>query len=119
MRSFRYVLSAILVASAFSVSAFAQDELGVPQYPNSTPMPEVVNRLMETKGATWLAAAAYRTDDQFKDVVKFFRAQADKAQKPAVETEYIKRLLVDNWKTTEPMLGFSNEVFGLNKELRK
>ena len=45
--------------------------------------------------------------------------KADKAIKPAVETEHVKRLLVDNWKITEPTLGFSNEVFGLNKELRR
>jgi TonB family protein len=109
----------LLIVSASVVPAFAQDELGVSQYPNATPMPEVVTRLTETKGATWMAAAAYRTDDRIKDVAKFFRYQADKAKKPAVETEYIKRLLLDNWKITEPTLGASNEVFGLNKELRK
>jgi TonB family protein len=119
MGSFRFVLALIVVASAFCVSAFAQDELGVPQYPNSTAMPEVVTRLMETKGSTWIAAAAYRTDDPFKDVVKFFRAQADKVKKPAVETEHVKRLLLDNWKVTEPTLSGVNDVFGLNKELRK
>ena len=119
MRSFRYVLSLIVVASAFSVPAFAQDELGVPQYPNATAMPEVVTRLMETKGSTWIAAGAFRTDDSIKDVVKFFRDQAGKAKKPAVESEHVKRLLQDNWKTMQTTLGFSNEVFGLNKELRK
>ena len=119
MRSFRYFLSLIVVASAFSVPVFAQDELGVPQYPNATAMPEVVTRLMETKGSTWIAAGAFRTDDSIKDVVKFFRAQADKAKKPAVETEHVKRLLLDNWKITEPALSSANDVFGLNKELRK
>ena len=119
MRSFRYVLSLIVVATACSLPVFAQNELGVPQYPNSMPMPEVVTRLMVTKGSTWIAAAAFRTDDPIKDVVKFFRAQADKAKKPAVETEHVKRLLIDNWKIIEPTLGGSNEVFGLNKELRK
>lgn len=119
MRSFRYVPALIVVAIACSLPVFAQDELGVPQYPNSTPMPEVVTRLMEKKGSTWIAAGAFRTDDSIKDVVKFFRAQADKAKKPAVETEYVKRLLIDNWKITEPTLGFSNEVFGLKKELRR
>jgi hypothetical protein len=119
MRNFRYVLSLIVVAIAFSSRAFAQDELGTPKYPNATAMPEVVTRLMATKGSTWIAAGAYRTNDPIKDVVKFFRNQAGKAKKPAVESEYVKRLLQDNWKITETTLGFVNEVFGLNKELRK
>jgi len=109
----------IVVGGAFAVPVFAQNELGVAQYPNATAMPEVVTRLMETKAATWLAAGAYRTDDSIKDVVKFFREQARTAKKPAVETEHVKRLLEDNWKIIEPTLGVSNEVFGLNKELRK
>src|SRR6185369_21821 len=117
MRRFLYVC--LLIASASGLQAFAQDELGVPQYPNATPMPEVVTRLMETKGVTWMAAAAYRTDDPIKDVAKFFRYQADKAKKPAVETEHAKRLLLDNWKINDTTLSVANEVFGLNKELRK
>ncbi|HEU4435222.1 MAG TPA: hypothetical protein VFR51_17680, partial [Pyrinomonadaceae bacterium] len=119
MRRLTSVLILIVVAGAFALPVFAQNELGVPQYPNSTAMPEVVTRLLETKGSTWIAAGAYRTDDSIKDVVKFFREQARTAKKTAVETEHVKRLLEDNWKMTEPALGFSNEVFGLNKELRK
>lgn len=119
MRRLTSVLILIVVAGAFALPVFAQNELGVPQYPNSTAMPEVVTRLLETKGSTWIAASAYRTDDSIKDVVKFFREQARTAKKTAVETEHVKRLLEDNWKMTEPALGFSNEVFGLNKELRK
>lgn len=109
----------MLLAGALTLPVLAQDELGVPQYPNATAMPEVVTRLMETKGSTWIAAGAYRTDDSIKDVVKFFRSQAVTAKKPAVETEHVKRLLEDNWKIIEPTLGFANDVFGLNKELRK
>lgn len=119
MRSFRYVLSLIVVASAFSVPVFAQDELGVPHYPKATAMPEVVTRLIETKGSTWIAAGAFRTDDSIKDVVKFFRNQTGKAKKPAVESEHVKRLLQDNWTIMKTTLGFANEIFGLNKELIK
>jgi hypothetical protein len=82
-------------------------------------MPEVVVRLMEIKDSTWLAAGAYRTDDPIKDVVKFFRDQAGKAKKTALETEYAKRLLLDNWKIVDTTLNTSNDVFGLNKALRK
>ena len=118
MKHFTSALILMVVAGAFALPVFAQDELGVPQYPKATAMPEVVTRLMETKGSTWIAAGAFRTDDSIKDVVKFFRAQAATGKKPPLETEHVKRLLEDNWKIIEPTLGYSNEVFGLNKELR-
>jgi TonB family protein len=118
MRFIVHVLLLIVVAGIVTVPAFAQNELGVPQYSNATAMPEAVSRLMETKGSTWIAVGAYRTDDSIKDVVKYFRDQASKAKKPPVETDHIKRLLLDNWKILNGTVSSANEVFGVNKELR-
>src|SRR5262245_30505512 len=118
-RVFLVTLLLIIAASVVSIPAFAQNELGVPAYPNATAMPDVADRFLEPKGSTWLAAGASRTGHPIKDVVRYVRDQAGKAKKPAVETELVKRLLENNWKVTDTTLGFANEVFGLNKELIK
>lgn len=94
------------------------NDLGVSSYPNATEMPEATARLMQTKGSTWIAARAYRTDDAIKDVVKYFRDQAAQAKKPTGENGIVNRLLADNWEIDDRTVSGAHEVFGVNKELR-
>jgi TonB family protein len=118
MKPIVYLLALLMAAGSASLPVLAQGELGVPPYPNATPMPEVVTRLTEGKGSTWLGVGAYRTDNSIKDVVKYFRDQAGKAKKPSIENEHVRRLLLDNWKIMDGTVSNANEVFGVNKALR-
>lgn len=118
MRRFVCVLFTIAIFGALSLTAFAQNELGVTVYPNATEMPEATTRLLEKKGSSWIAARVYRTDDSIKDVVKHFRQQVDATKKPAGDNQLVNRLLADNWKLTDGTVRGSKELFGASKELR-
>ena len=118
MKRVAYVLFAIALLSPLTFAAIIENELGVGVYPNATEMPEATGRLLERKGPSWIAARVYRTDDSIKDVVKYFRQQAEKAKKPAGENDLVNRLLADNWKLIDGTVRSSNELFGASKDLR-
>jgi len=108
----------VLVICLFALPVVAQNEIGIPAYPNATEMPQATERLLEKKAATWLAARVYRTNDPIKTVVKYFSEQATKTTAP-VENDIIKRLLEDNWKIVDRKMEFSPTFFGIGDELRK
>jgi hypothetical protein len=93
------------------------NEIGLPQYPQSAYLPESTERLLETKAPTWLAARVYQTEDSIKDGTKYFREQGEKAKKSAGENQYLKQLLRDNWKITDGRVSLVSAVFGVGKDL--
>jgi TonB-like protein len=108
----------VLVICLFALPVVAQNEIGIPAYPNATEMPQATERLLEQKAPTWLAARAYRTNDPIKTVVKYFSERATKAPAP-VANDIINRLLENNWKITDRKIEFSPTIFGVGEELRK
>ena len=110
--------SVVLVIFLFALTVVAQNEIGIPAYPNATEMPQATERLLEKKAPTWLAARAYRTNDPIKMVVKYFQEQAAKPSAP-VDNDITKRLLEDNWRILDPKLEFSPNIFGFGDDVRK
>lgn len=108
----------VLVICLFALPVVAQNEIGIPAYPNATEMPQATERLLEKKAPTWLAARVYRTNDPIKTVVKYFREQAAKPAAP-VDNNVVKRLLEDNWRIFDRKIEFAPTVFGVGDELRK
>lgn len=100
------------------IAAVQTNDVGVSVFSNATEMPEVTARLMETKGSTWIAARAYRTDDSVKNVVKHFRDVSASLKTSAGENAVLKRLLDDNWNISDGIVGSAHVVFGLSKDLR-
>lgn len=95
----------------------SDNDIGIVQYPRVSDFPEATQRLLEGKSPTWLLARAYRTDDEIKAVIKYFKTQAQKAKKPAEANALLKSLLRDNWKIREGLVGFTSPVFGVGSEL--
>jgi TonB family protein len=65
-----------------------------------------------------LLARVYHTDDSIKDVAKYFKAQGEKAKKPAAGNALLKGLLRDNWKISKGLVRFASTVFGVGSKLK-
>lgn len=108
----------LLAVFILMLVAGQSNDIGISPYPNATEVRETTARLIETKGSTWIAARAYRTDDSIEHVVKHFRELSARAKPPVVHNEILKRLLDDNWKIMEGRLSGANVVFGVSKDVR-
>jgi TonB family protein len=107
----------ILVGGAAS-PAFAQGsgagfDPRIQLYPRASFLQRATERLWGMKASTWLFEAAYGTDDSLKEVVKHFKAQAQKFNGPKPANPVIQALLRDNWKTKETTVRGAPTVFGV------
>jgi len=96
----------------------SSNEIGIAQYPRVSYLPEATQRLWDAKASTWLLARVYHTDDSIKDVTKYFKEQAQKANKTAEVNALLKSLLRDNWKKSKGLMRYALTVFGVGSELR-
>lgn len=89
----------------------SNNDLIVAPYPQSIYSPELTQRVLEQKSPTWLITQVYRTDDSIKDVIKYFRSQA---QKQTIDSpdEMVKRLRQDNWQVDKRDLLYAPSIFG-------
>jgi TonB family protein len=71
------------------------------------------------KAPTWLMAQVYRSDDAIKHVVKYFKAEAEKAKNPKEPNGILKSLMRDNWKIRESRMASVSSIFGIGSELRQ
>jgi TonB family protein len=96
----------------------SDNEIGMAPYRQVSYLPEATQRLLDVKASTWLLARVYHTDDSIKDVAKYFKAQGEKAKKPAAGNALLKGLLRDNWKISKGLVRFASTVFGVGSKLK-
>src|SRR5262245_48899254 len=103
----KFVVFLICVCCLFAYPVAAQNEIGIPTYPNATEMPQATQRLLEAKAPTWLAARVYHTSDSIKTVTKYFREQASKTPVFTAD-DLVIQMLLDNWKVIDGTVRGSN-----------
>ena len=113
------LVAILLVVSNLVIAVSPDNEIGAPQYPNATDLPEATERLKEKKAATWLAARAYHTDDSIKAVVKYFREQAEKTKSSADDNPLLRQLLDNNWKIKKGTVWGASSVFGWSRSFKE
>jgi TonB family protein len=98
--------------------SLSDNEIGKVQYPQTSDLAEATQRLLEARASTWLAARVFHTEDSIEKVAKYFKEQAQKANKPGDANALLKSLTDDNWKVSKVNVSLASNVFGVGKELR-
>jgi TonB family protein len=93
-------------------------EIGILNYPAASEDPETTNRLTQMRSGTWLASSAYQSHESIKNVIKFFKREAEKVN-PKKQSGVLGSLLQDNWTINQTELQYAPKIFVVADELKK
>ena len=108
-----------ITSPLYAQQAPSENELGIAQYPNASYLHESTRRIESGKAPTWIAVAAYHTDDSLDNVTKYFKKKAREANFPTVSNPIVQTLLFENWSIYNYLtIRSAPTLFQISEELR-
>jgi TonB family protein len=108
-----------IISPVYSQQSPSATELGIAQYPKASFLHESTRRIESGKAPTWMAVAAYHSDDSIGDVAKYFKKKARELNFPTSSNPIINRLLLENWSIDSyRTIGSSPALFQFTEEVR-
>jgi TonB family protein len=97
----------------------SENELGMAPYPQASYLHESTRRIESGKAPSWMAVAAYHTNDSISDVTKYFKKKAKELNFPTVSNPIINAMLLENWAIDSyRTIGSAPTLFQFTEELR-
>ena len=100
-----------ITRSVYPQQQSSEPDLGISLYPRSTYLEKPTEKLQKDKGVTWIAAGIYHTDDPIKEVIGYFKNQAQQFKPPKDKSPILESLLRDNWKVKKTDIRYVSPVF--------